>query len=865
LSIDVGGRKLRGKPVAILFILVLFLLVVLEGPVESWIYNDGLPEDAMYERFGPRADKLLISLYEDDTSVWDALARGEIDVADWPLTETFYNNFTSNKTNPFTGQPYNETINTVSYGAEFGIFLLDINNHDDEFLGCPPDPAYPNPVYPNPCGVIEFRQALAHLVNRSQLDEIVGKGLHVPLYTLVPPSMGNYSHPEIKPGGALENLTYSYSRAVAEGLLDENGFPVNSSTGWRYWDRNSNEVEDEDEYLELKFYIMSNHPHRRGFGTFMASELEAVKVRVNSILATSGTCFVEVMVNKDFHLFTGGLPLGDDLLNLYDFLTDDYYWHPGFCYNYNGVRDPELDGWLDAFMYGQTIEEAVYALHLVQEVFAEKAFKVPVWSYAGNKAMSRFYSGGNGWQSVAPDDGENKYRGKYWEGAVNRLGYGIDNFWSFLNMHPQGYERGDGENMTIRWGFKTTEIKQLNPIYANFLWDWNILNLIYEGLLMRDPYNLAEFIPWLASDYEVGTYEHPLYGTCTKVRFSMRSDMTWHDGTPITTADVYFTFKELKEILYARGLPSPWWGRNVANVLDFKIFDPYNFEILSDVFSVWFVSWISNSPVLPKHIWKPIAESGPVQDFAPDPNMIGSGPWRFKEHVEDSHVLLVANKPGCTVQTDLPGSTPVTSPIGYYRYHPITVEAKVDGVTKAKTDYYNESHTIDYEIRNLYDENITVNVNVTYPNGTVYREAGVVISSGETWAHSWTGNLQHMKTTSVIVSITSPTEFEGIKSWSHIYYGTIVTHRVWFGHYVLGPDITGSTFYDDIGLPDYPYKRQLPTPDFKVDMRDIATVARAFGSYPGHPRWSPIGDVNDDYKIDMRDIGEFAIKFGWTG
>lgn len=49
--------------------------------------------------------------------------------------------------------------------------------------------------------------------------------------------------------------------------------------------------------------------------------------------------------------------------------------------------------------------------------------------------------------------------------------------------------------------------------------------------------------------------------------------------------------------------------------------------------------------------------------------------------------------------------------------------------------------------------------------------------------------------------------------------------------------------------------------DGKVDMRDIGTVARAFGSRAGppiDPRWVFRGDVNNDRRIDMKDIGYVA-------
>jgi hypothetical protein len=47
-------------------------------------------------------------------------------------------------------------------------------------------------------------------------------------------------------------------------------------------------------------------------------------------------------------------------------------------------------------------------------------------------------------------------------------------------------------------------------------------------------------------------------------------------------------------------------------------------------------------------------------------------------------------------------------------------------------------------------------------------------------------------------------------------------------------------------------------------MIDIAIVTRAFGSYPGHPRWDSDADVNQDDKVNLRDISLVAKHFGET-
>jgi hypothetical protein len=47
-----------------------------------------------------------------------------------------------------------------------------------------------------------------------------------------------------------------------------------------------------------------------------------------------------------------------------------------------------------------------------------------------------------------------------------------------------------------------------------------------------------------------------------------------------------------------------------------------------------------------------------------------------------------------------------------------------------------------------------------------------------------------------------------------------------------------------------------------VDMKDIAYVAKHFGSTPTSPSWDPNADINGDGKVDMKDIGIVAKYFG---
>ena len=52
--------------------------------------------------------------------------------------------------------------------------------------------------------------------------------------------------------------------------------------------------------------------------------------------------------------------------------------------------------------------------------------------------------------------------------------------------------------------------------------------------------------------------------------------------------------------------------------------------------------------------------------------------------------------------------------------------------------------------------------------------------------------------------------------------------------------------------------------DGNIDIMDVATIAQAFGAYPGHPRWNYECDLNADNHVDITDVSTVAANFGKT-
>ncbi|MDH5365147.1 MAG: ABC transporter substrate-binding protein, partial [Dehalococcoidia bacterium] len=52
--------------------------------------------------------------------------------------------------------------------------------------------------------------------------------------------------------------------------------------------------------------------------------------------------------------------------------------------------------------------------------------------------------------------------------------------------------------------------------------------------------------------------------------------------------------------------------------------------------------------------------------------------------------------------------------------------------------------------------------------------------------------------------------------------------------------------------------------DGVVDIKDVAIVAAAFGSYPSHPRWNIVADIDKNDKVNIVDVALVAKDFGKT-
>jgi ABC-type transport system substrate-binding protein len=818
--------------VALLAVLAVYCFPV--NIAKAWYPAGGGVDDYKWELFGPHVKGITIPMYASEEAEWTAMDNNLLDLEDWALTKTWIDHWNADP-----------RFTIADYGGENGYFILDINNN-----ATLPDGSA------NPCAVVSMRQAIACLVNRTTIVTTICEGFALPMWTTIPTYMTAYLHPEIKPYGLLENLAYTAigdatywgnDSARAEAYLDADHFPRAGPGLDRYWDKNANGVKDAGEdYVVLKFYSRSDSGQRLLFGNDLNARLNSVGLRTDYMPRVRQVCSDNVMGAKDFHMYTGGWSgIGPDPDVLFDLYHGVNYWHPGKPPNYANINDPILNQKLEDIKFANTVEEAVAACLAAQERFAGIAASVPLWCASGYKVFRN---------QLIDAPGQNV------EGVVNQKAFGANSFWTTLNefknteLYPNAY---------IKYGFKS-DVEKLNPVYAEWYWDWEVLGRMYDGGASRNPYELSIYMPQLYKNWEAGTWVDK-GETKSKVRITLKPNLYWQDGTPITIADVYYTLVEMSDELLGKGLPPPWWYPTVQYFKSVYIVDPYNIEILLDVKSTFAVGWVIGTIVLPKHIWKPIVDASSVGNpivngKQPDPLCIASGPFKFNSwsQVEPKRIVLDASTT-------------------YWQYCPVYVNVHntptyatkliVDPVTKhgvfnfdvtIKNLWLNDSHGGFLTVNKyLYVDGV---LQPTFPHNIdiVTLASGAIVPNIESFAYDWTAGKHNI---TVAVHVKGPAMLDEVHVNPWISQWINATQRYWV---TIKEDIAGTTLHDQLGLPSYPYKATVPCPDLKVDIQDLARASGAFGSYPGLPNWNTVADITGDYKVDIQDLARVSSKFGWN-
>lgn len=153
-----------------------------------------------------------------------------------------------------------------------------------------------------------------------------------------------------------------------------------------------------------------------------------------------------------------------------------------------------------------------------------------------------------------------------------------------------------------------------SPLYATDIVDSSVSRLLFAGLLTYDQSN--SLVGDLASGWQVNE-------AGTQYAVKLKPNLTWHDGAPLTSADVLFTYQVIQSPDARSPLYSSWQGISVAAP------DPstVTFTLPNPLAS--FPYYLTNG-IVPQHILGSVAMADMRSQAFNTVEPVGAGPFQWQ-------------------------------------------------------------------------------------------------------------------------------------------------------------------------------------------------------------------------------------------
>jgi ABC-type transport system substrate-binding protein len=294
-------------------------------------------------------------------------------------------------------------------------------------------------------------------------------------------------------------------------------------------------------------------------------------------------CFKNVKVDYNYHLYTGGWVLCPPADYLHHLFHSSMYWYPvGWSSNYPGFCHTLADQHLNDVKYSPDIPSILAGVGNATFLLNKYVPSIPLWSSASATA---YLTG--------------------WDGTINMVGKGKGNYWTFFNMR---WTAGPPKT-TINWGFWSAPM-DLNVITAEWKWDREILGLIYESLLILNPYNLGDLEGMLATSWSTGTWD----GTKVYVDFTLKSGVKFHDCSTLTAEDVKWSMEFMRDCGFGVAWTHPVENggthletSNLEDLHNVTVLTPGEGGTVRVYFSsssLWALRWAGSMPILNPKVWQ---------------------------------------------------------------------------------------------------------------------------------------------------------------------------------------------------------------------------------------------------------------------
>ena len=625
---------------------VVFSFAGLPGALSSSLHLPAVPAvraasapNEPWYASGPSFDNLVNNIYADQNAEFTALQANQIDLTDWPLTPAL-----------ITSLGAQSGFFVTSQIASHDFDELEFHNGNN-FWGC--DFSFTNSA----CG-IDVRQGVAHLLDKNLLttQQADIAGVSLPIDNSVPPSLGlptpnpcawDALFPQSGPTcavGAAGGLAYHLAAATAGVGPSHPTFPWTPGLGTPDF------CAAADHFIHaglatgknpttcvltginptatshvVNMYTRIDDPPRfqAGLsyaeaqcalftGTFSQGCTGFVTVTQGPITGFTGFTTSNTGVNQNWNEYTAGFG------SVFPFDVLYFQHHGQFVSGVPSIQPPNgpcsslavpsfsagnyeyiCDTAGDAFNQQLEFAACVSAPGdptpgQVTPTFANcPGTTTPTSTSAGynaeDQAGKRVYT----IPMFAPKE-QFGYLSN-WNSVINHQGNGIATFYTWLSAHSANPATGQ----TIRQGFKETT-KSLSPYIASTIWDFFTIGNIYDSINVNNPLSNSQLLEWMTvNSLQLGNsalgYTPPA-GTVSTFRFTLRNDIYWQDGRKVTSWDVKFSYRTLKDT-------GAFQGGSLAPMVDVTVLSPTQFDINLNAVGPFTKLTLTGPTIFPGRYW----------------------------------------------------------------------------------------------------------------------------------------------------------------------------------------------------------------------------------------------------------------------
>ncbi|NLV81715.1 MAG: ABC transporter substrate-binding protein [Synergistaceae bacterium] len=437
------------------------------------------------------------------------------------------------------------------------------------------------------------RQAAAQAIDRNNIVRTIYSGYCEPINTWLPP---------VSPWALPESGKVIFDRKAARAKLKSRGYS---------WNLAGTLVTPKGKVvpkLKLLTPLARVAPTTAELAEQIADSLHAVGFPVE-VEPMDFSAMISKLDRKDYSLAVLAWGMGRNPDSLYSFYHSDMDVEGG--YNVTGAKDKELDETLHRLRFAKDKAEAEKASIKAQHLLTDVVPSVPIYSRFSVAAVSR-----------------------KWKNVLTTDKITADNMWTLMMAEPV-----DGKMRTLNMVL-AEEPRNMNPFVASSAYSWQVLGMIYEGMIGSDPFTLED-MPALAESWSVKTSGSG-EATHTELLFKMKQGLKWNDGSSLTAYDIKATIDFLKKNKVPRFFDS------VKDVKSVEAFDDGRLIVRMNNISYWHLNNVGSLPCLPKNIidkikdwqnWNPLDKTGKSGPYG----LIGSGPFMLETYKPGEYVMMNKN------------------------------------------------------------------------------------------------------------------------------------------------------------------------------------------------------------------------------